>query len=466
MNSFADIIAAISTPPGKGGVAITRISGSGSIKLAEKIFRPASGKRLGEYPPRVQVYGHVISEDGSRLDDGMACFFKEGASFTGEETVEIASHGGILISSMVLERALSVGARYAEAGEFTRRALVNGRISLSDAEAIGMLLEARSREQVALSSEDSRDALSTALSDIEAGLVEILSSIYARIDYPDEDLGDFSDSEISERLNTLEEKTKALLATYKTGKAIAEGIKTVICGKPNAGKSTLYNAILGEDAAIVTDIKGTTTDVLEKEAVLGRVTLRLSDTAGIRSENDAGVIERMGIERTRAALAEAELIIAVFDLSEKFDHEDERVICEVEEKGAAKIAVLNKADASTVNFDTSKIEGKFDTVLTLSAKKSAIDSRRMLSDVIERAFTDEKIKLGESAVISSARQNAALSTALGHLQSAKDALSHGCTADMVSSDVERALRSLAETDGREVSETVTNDIFSKFCVGK
>ncbi|MBR2467014.1 MAG: tRNA uridine-5-carboxymethylaminomethyl(34) synthesis GTPase MnmE [Clostridia bacterium] len=466
MNSFADIIAAISTPPGKGGVAITRISGAGAVKLAEKMFRPASGKRLGEHPPRMQVYGHVISDEGSRLDDGMACFFKEGASFTGEETVEIASHGGVLVSSMVLERALSCGARYAEAGEFTRRAFVNGRISLSDAEAIGMLLEAKSREQVTLASEDSRDALGTALSDIEAGLVEILSSIYARIDYPDEDLGDFSDGEISQRLDALEEKVKALLATYKTGKAIAEGIKTVICGKPNAGKSTLYNAILGEDAAIVTDIKGTTTDVLEKEALLGRVTLRLSDTAGIRSKADAGVIERIGIERTQAALNAAELIIAVFDLSEKFDDEDEHVLRETEGKDAAKIAVLSKADVQTVKFDTSKIEGKFDTVLTLSAKKSATDARSMLSGAVESAFTDEKIKLGESAVISSARQNAALSTALGHLQSAKDALSHGCTADMVSSDVERALRSLSETDGREVSETVTNDIFSKFCVGK
>ncbi len=465
MNNFADIIAAISTPPGKGGVAIIRISGSGTLLLAEKIFRPKSQKALSDYPARTQVYGYVITEDGRRLDDGLACYFKAGASFTGEETVEITSHGGILISSMVLERALSAGARAAEAGEFTRRAFINGALSLSEAEQIGTLLEAQSREQVKLTSEEGRKALKSRFEEIQNELTETLSSIYARIDYPDEDLGDFTDEEIRSRLISADNKIKTTLATYKTGKAVVDGVRTVICGKPNAGKSTLYNAVLGEDCAIVTSIKGTTTDVLERTAVLGRVTLHLADTAGVRASADAGEIERIGIEKTRKVLSTAELIIAVFDMSEALSSEDEALICLIENLGCPKIAVLNKSDSESTSFDKSKIFDKFNTVVPLSAK-SEENCRKTLSDLINKMFTDEQIVCGQNAIISSARQNAILISAQELVSSAADALSAGASADMVSSDIERALRAISEADGREVSEAVTNDIFSKFCVGK
>ncbi len=465
MNSFADIIAAISTPPGKGGVAIIRISGVGALDLAEKIFLPASKKKLGEYPPRTQVYGYVLTEDGKRLDDGMACRFSAGASFTGEETVEISSHGGVLISSAVLERAFAAGARQAEAGEFTRRAFINGRISLGDAEAIGLLLEAKSSEQIALASRDSRDALHNSLRTAEDILVGLLSSVYARIDYPDEDLGDLTDGEVLERLKDCDARLGALLATYKTGKAIADGIKTVICGKPNAGKSTVYNMILGEDAAIVTDIKGTTTDVLERSVALGRVVLRLSDTAGIRAEEAAGVIERIGIERSRAAISDAELIIAVFDLSEDFSDEDRMVIAALEGTRAEKIALLNKSDLPKKMSCEDVIRKNFGTVITVSSEFKE-QSLAELTAAVNGAFVDERIKCGESAVISSARQRALLVSAREFITMATDALAHGASADMVSSDIERALRVLSESDGREVSEAVTSDIFSKFCVGK
>ncbi len=465
MNSFADIIAAISTPPGKGGVAIIRISGRGALAVAEKVFHPSAGKCLGSFPARMQVYGHIFSPDGKRIDDGLACRFSEGSSFTGEETVEIASHGGVLISSMVLEAILASGARQAEAGEFTRRAFINGKITLTDAEHIGMLLEAESREQVSLASEDSRDAQKARFNEISSALTSILSSIYARIDYPDEDLGDFTDEQIREKLLLCNKKIQDTLDTYKTGRAIAHGIKTVICGKPNAGKSTLYNTILREDAAIVTDIKGTTTDVLEKTAILGRVTVRLQDTAGIRSNTDAGVVERIGIERTRSALESAELIIAVFDLSDAFNEEDADVLRAIEALPCPKIAVLNKSDIKTGSFNCSEIEEKFDTVLPLSAKDGE-ESRKILSNLINKMFTDERIVTGKSPIISSARQNAALLFAKESTESALAALSSGAEADMVSSDIERALRALSEADGKEVSEAVTNDIFAKFCVGK
>ena len=465
MNSFADIIAAVSTPPGKGGVAIIRISGNGALALSAKAFFPASKKELSAHSPRTQVYGYVISETGKKIDDGLACYFPEGSSFTGEETVEISSHGGILVTSMVLERMLECGARMAEAGEFTRRAFINGRLSLTEAEAIGELLEAQSREQVALASADSRALLKLRIEEIKNLLIETLSSVYARIDYPDENLGELSDGEIEKRLGAAYGMTRALLDTYKTGKAIMDGVKTVICGKPNAGKSSVYNMILGEDAAIVTDVKGTTTDVLTHTAKMNRVTLRLCDTAGIRSDADAGVIERIGIERTLLAMKDAELIIAVFDLSGEFSKEDEDVLNQLDGIACAKIALLNKADSEHMLFDESKISGKFDTVLRISAK-SPEESLPALSDAVNRMFTDERIKCGESAIISSARQHAILKSALVSLVSARDALHLGCTADMVSSDIERALRFIAEADGREVSEAVTSDIFSKFCVGK
>ncbi len=465
MNSFADIIAAVSTPPGKGGVAIIRVSGCGSLALAEKFFFAKSKKPLGEYPPRTLVYGYIISKDGGKIDDGMICYFKEGASYTGEETVEITSHGGTLVTSMVLERVLECGARLAEAGEFTRRAFVNGKIALSDAESIGMLLDAKTREQVALAGEDARERLKEAVSKIRVGLTEILSSSYARIDYPDEDLGDFSNADARKRLLVVRDNLTDLINTYKTGRAICDGINTVICGKPNTGKSTVFNMILGFDAAIVTDIKGTTTDVLTSTATLGRVTLNLADTAGLRTGDSVGVVEKIGIERARSALSSSDLAIAVFDLSRAFDKEDEDVLAELEGADGAKIALLNKSDLSPTLFDKSKIDGKFDTVLTVCAKDRET-ALSQLSDIINKMFTDERIRCGESAIISSARQNAALLSALNFINFALEALESGYTQDMISSDIERALRAVAEADGREVSEAVTDDIFAKFCVGK
>ena len=465
MTNFADIIAAISTPPGKGGVAIIRISGEGALSLTENFFIPASGKKLSDYPPRTAVYGFITSADGMKIDDGMALFFNTGNSYTGEQTVEINSHGGTLVSSMVLERAIAAGARLAEPGEFTKRAFINGKITLSDAEAIGTLLEAKSREQVALFSEGARAKLNDSFGEVSRILTEILSSAYARIDYPDEDLGDFTDEEAVERLTAAKNKLTALINTYKTGRAIKDGVKTVILGKPNTGKSSLYNAILGEDAAIVTDIKGTTTDVLERDAVMDRVTLRLFDTAGLRDKESAGVIEKIGIEKTKATLKEAELVLAVFDLSRPIDSDDEEIIKILSDIDTKKIAVLNKSDIECEQFKKEKIAEKFNTVVYFSSISSE-NHVANLSKEINAAFTDGSVVCGHDAIISTARQHAVLTSALSFVDSALTGLNGGQTTDMVSSDVERALRVIKEADGREVSEAVTSEIFSKFCVGK
>ena len=463
MNNFASTIAAISTPPGKGGVAIIRISGARAIEIAEKMFIPKSKKALSSVPARVQVFGDILYS-GDVIDDGLATLFRAPHSFTGEDTVEISCHGGILITEKVLESAFLSGAVPAGAGEFTRRAFINGKLSLTEAEAVGNLLSAESEEQLKLASCGSLERLSSRINGIRTSLVSLLSSIYARIDYPDEELGDFSDSETEKMLSDILLDMEGLLSTYKTGKAVSEGVKTVICGKPNVGKSSLYNMLLERDAAIVTDIEGTTRDVLTEKISLGRVMLLLSDTAGIRRREDIDFVEKIGIERSLSNIKEAELILAVFDGSKPLDSEDKLLIESVSERECAKIAVINKSDLGLkISRDDFAL---FDGVIVISAKEDGGEGKKTLVSAVEKLFTDEKIVTGRDAIIFSARQNSNLLNAVNLTRSAIDALRMGISCDAVSSDIERALGSIAELDGRAVSEEVVADIFSKFCVGK
>ncbi len=457
-------IAAISSPPGKGGVAIIRISGEDALQLTAEVFFPASGKSFLEAKPRMQTYGFII-DGGERIDDVLATYFPAPHSYTGENIVEIGCHGGILVTSLVLEAILKKGARAAEAGEFTKRAFINGRLSLTEAEAIGNLLEAQSREQVKLASSTSRKNLTDAIVDIRRDITDVMSSIYARIDYPDEDLGDYTDGEVRDRLNSIRKKAMVLRNTYKTGKAIREGVTTVIVGKPNVGKSSLYNAILGEDRAIVTDVAGTTRDMLSESIPLGRVMLRLSDTAGIREREGVDLVESIGIEKSEKALAESELIFTIFDLSREFDAEDEKLIESVKAANGAKIAILNKSDLPQ-KFDESKLEGIFIESIKVSARGDGTELCEKLAGLVNALFTDEKIVIGDGAVISSARQNASLTRAIEGIDVALKNLDSGFPQDLVSSDIERALEAISELDGRAVSEEIVADIFSKFCVGK
>ena len=457
-------IAAISSPPGKGGVAIIRISGEDALALAAEVFFPASGKSFFEAKPRMQTYGYII-DNGEKIDDVLATYFPAPHSYTGENIVEVGCHGGILVTSLVLEAFLKKGARAAEAGEFTKRAFINGRLSLTEAEAIGNLLEAESREQVKLASAPSRKKLGEAIGDIRVDLVSLMSSIYARIDYPDEDLGDYTDGEVREKLLETRKKATRLKDTYKTGKAVREGISTVIVGKPNVGKSSLYNALIGEDRAIVTDIAGTTRDMLSESIPLGRVMLRLSDTAGIRDRKTVDLVESIGIERSEKALAESELIFTIFDLSREFDEEDEKLIEAVSKARGAKIAILNKTDLPK-KFDETKLGDIFLHKVTISAKCEGVGVGESISDIVNSLFTDEKILIGDGAVISSARQNASLARAIEAMDVALANLDAGFPQDLVSGDIEIALEAISELDGRSVSEEIVADIFSKFCVGK
>ena len=462
--AYGKTIAAISTPSGKGGVAIIRISGDEAVEIASRVFLPKNKKSVQEIATRVQTWGDILY-NREYIDDGMLTVFKAPASYTGEDVVEISCHGGILVTRTVLEAVLSAGASHAEPGEFTKRAFINGKLSLTEAEAVGDLLEAKSREQIRLTSSASRSRLSDAISEIRCALTELLSSTFARIDYPDEDLGDFTDEESLEKLYKIKKSLLRLISTYPTGKAISEGINTVLCGKTNVGKSTVYNAILGEDAAIVTDIEGTTRDVLCRSIPLGRVMLNLSDTAGIRDSERADAVEKIGIDRTRAAISGAELIISVFDGSRAADDEDNALISLLAGIDCPKIALINKSDLDE-KFDRTLLADRFVHVISASAKSREGELLEKLSAAVNSLFTDEKISVGNEAVISSARHNASLSRALSFVDAAIAAYSSGVYTDAAASEVERALGAIAEIDGRAVSEEVVSDIFSKFCVGK
>ena len=460
-----NVIAAISTPPGKGGVAVIRVSGAGAFDIADRVFLPISGKRIGEYPARTQIYGYIIYNE-EKIDDGMLTRFPAPNSYTGEDTVEISCHGGILVTRTVLEALLAAGATPAEAGEFTRRAFINGKLSLSEAEAIGTLLEATSTEQIRLSASPARAKLAEAISSVRRDLTSLMSSIYARIDYPDEDLGEFTDEESLSTLEEIRTRLGRLIDTYRTGRAINEGISTVICGKPNVGKSTLYNLLAGEDAAIVTDVEGTTRDILERTVSLGRVTLRITDTAGVRSGDEVGTVEKIGIGRSKERIASAELILAVFDLSRPIDESDRELIEEIRSAGGYKVCVLNKCDLAPA-LDVSLLpENAFSETVSISADKDNSGAIEALSKLINRLFTDEKISAGQDAIVSSARQHASLLRACGFIDTAIDAYRLGLPADAASSDIEMAIGAISELDGRAVSDSVVSDIFSKFCVGK
>jgi len=456
-NPFATV-AAISTPPGKGGVALIRVSGASAFAVADKVFKPKSGNPLSKAPVRMQVYGDILYEN-EIIDDGMAVRFAAPHSYTGEDTVELTCHGGMVLARTVLEALFRAGAEPAGRGEFTRRAFTNGKLSLTDAEGIGKLLEAQGLSQIRLAATKSRDRLSAALTGVREKLVGVMSSIFARVDYPDEDLGDFTDEETLQKLKEIEKEIDALLSTYKTGRSIADGVPTAIVGKPNVGKSSLYNLLVGEDLAIVTDVAGTTRDVLEHTAVAGDVTLRLFDTAGLHDTEDP--VEKIGVEKTSETLARADLILAVFDLSKPLEKEDFSLMEQLKATDKTVIAVANKSDLPAA-FDLSALDA-FSHVVTLCAKSG---ERKPLSERIESLFVDGKLKIGEDAIVYSARQYSSLVSAKEALASAVSAYEMGLPADAASSDVEIAVGILSQLEGKRANEEIVADIFKNFCVGK
>ena len=453
-----DTIAAVSTPFGKGGVAVIRLSGEEAFAAVARVFSPVGGKSLSDYPLRTAVYGLIRDpETGDVLDDGLCTLFAGPHSFTGEDTAELACHGGILITRNVLEACLRAGPRQALAGEFTRRAYMNGKLAMERAEALGNLLDAGNDEQVRLARAGMNGLLTDSAEAVYADLMNVLCSMEAGMDFPEEDLTEMPTWEIRETLQRAEATVRGLIGTYRTGHAIAEGVPAVICGRPNVGKSAFYNRLVGREAAIVTDIAGTTRDVLTDTVTLGKVTLRLSDTAGLRESDDP--VERIGVERAKSALAEAELVLVLTDSRDR-DSEAETLVESLIREGRTVIRVLTKCDLSPATHVSN------DEIPTVALSSVTGEGFEALIGAVETAFIDRDLRMGEEAVVFSARQAAALRETAACLATALENLDAGLPYDICAGDVRAAMGELGMLCGREMRQEVLDEIFSRFCVGK
>ena len=461
MSLPADTIAAISTPPGPGAIGILRLSGPRAIEVAQASFRPLNKMPLSQHRPHELVYGDLLDRDGQPIDRVLCTFSRGQVSYTGEDTAEFQCHGSPMVLSLGLEALFSRGARQARAGEFTRRAFLNGKLDLAQAEAVGDLLEARSREGARHAAGQLTGALSRRIAGVYSALVDIMAHFHAVLDYPDEDIDPFRMEELSGQLSRQEAALRALAGSYRRGQYIRDGVPCAIVGRPNAGKSSLLNALVGFDRAIVTDIPGTTRDTVEERAELGGVTLRLIDTAGLRDSDDP--IEQLGVERSRAAMDEAALVLLVVDGTEKATREDADLARAIAGTGKPWILIRSKQDLAGENADDLAALAQSAPLVSLSAKtgEGLDELGRAVEELFPKGTED---KAGE--LITNARQAEAAGRALDCVVRAGQALTDGVTPDALLTDVEEALEALGELTGQSVREDVTDRIFSKFCVGK
>ncbi len=460
-------VAAVSTPRGKGGIATVRISGPDTPAVLDRVFRAGSGKKTRERAPRSASFGEITTPAGEVLDTGVAVFYQAPASYTGEDVAELSCHGGTAITEAVLSAVLEAGAAPAGRGEFTRRAFAAGKLTLSEAEAVGLLIDADTESRRRFSSRAVRGGLSEKLDALCAPLAEVLIALWAAIDYPEEDVGESGLENIAAVIAETRRGIASLLDTYKTGAAVVAGVRTVICGAPNVGKSALYNALCGAERAIVTAIPGTTRDVLEDVVDFGGITLRLADTAGLHDTADE--VEKIGISRAEAAIRDAELVFAVADTSLP---EDELLasiralgtaVCGT---GASVIGIFSKGDLAPEPPAAAR-----DALASFAAEVvsvSALQSGGLaeLSAAVARLYRSDLIPEADGAVLWDARQKAALSRTDAILAEAEEAIASGAPADALGVLAESALAELRRTDGRGVSDEIVDGIFARFCVGK
>ena len=448
-------IAAIATPLGEGAIGVIRISGDTAVDVADSVFFPVSGGGLKELEGYRAAYGE-IRDNGRVLDDAVALVFRTPKSYTGEDVVEISVHGGRLMLKEVLRLILANGAFPAEPGEFTKRAFLNGKLDLTRAESIMGLISAGSSAELRLSRAAHTGKISNRIRETEKSLVAAASAIAAYSDYPDEDIEGLDYESFLSMLSSARAEMSDMRSPYDAGRVIREGIDTAIVGSPNVGKSTLMNMLSGTDRSIVTDIAGTTRDVVEETVAVGDIILHLADTAGIRGTDDK--VESIGVERARQRLAAASLVLAVFDCTKPVDDDDIKLLSELKRENT--IIIINKTDLE-VKIDTNMFKG-FVTVET-SAKSGGGYSElsRAIADVSGAAMLDP-----DSAVLMNERQRACAERALNALDEAVSALTGGCTMDAVGVCVDDALAALFELTGKRVTNEVTDEIFRRFCVGK
>ena len=455
---MSDTIAAIATPGQPSAIGILRLSGPDTCAALDAVFRAKNGRPAAQQRPRAMVLGELLDETGQVIDSVLCVHFPAPHSYTGEDCAELHCHGSPIVLDTGLRALFAAGCRQAGPGEFTKRAFLNGQLDLLQAESVADLIDAETAQQAHNAVCQLDGALSRTVACIYDGLMDMAARFYAVVDYPDEDIEDIQREQMLDTLRRAQNDLETLVAGFSRGRLLKLGVPTVLLGKPNAGKSSLLNALLGYDRAIVTDIAGTTRDTVEEKVTVGGVLLRLIDTAGIRDGGDA--VETMGVERSRAAAKQASLALLVLDGSRELTAEDEAAIA-LANTVPHLIVAVNKSDLPRA-LDVGALADRFDNVLSVSAATGAgLDT---LTDAIAAQFPTGESTGG--ALLTNARQADAANRALSAVTEARGALRIGMTPDVVLTDCEAALAALGELNGKQVRDDLVDTIFSRFCVGK
>lgn len=452
-------IAAISTAPGNAGIGIIRLSGDDCFKILQKIFKP---KNKGEIKGYTIKYGNIVkSENDEIIDEVLVSYFVAPKSYTKENMCEINSHGGIVVENQILEECLKNGAVLAEPGEFTKRAFMNGRIDLSQAEAVIDIINSKTEKEMMVAQRHLEGSLSKKIKDIQGEILNLMADIEASIDYPEYDIEETTNKKINDTLNSVEEKLLKLKNSFENGKILKEGIKTAIIGKPNVGKSSLLNLILGENRAIVSDIEGTTRDTIEEYINIKGVPLKIVDTAGIRKTNDE--VEKIGVERSINNISDAELIIALFDDSRTFDDQDQKILDLIE--GKKTIILINKIDlGKNLIKENEKLKKFKNNIIEFSTiNETGLDK---LYNKIEELFKLNELDCENTEIITNNRHKQQILYALEDVAKGRESLETHMPVDITAICLKDILERLAEITGENVSEDIINEIFKKFCLGK
>lgn len=454
-----DTIAAISTGMTSSGIGIIRISGPDAIAIADKVYDSRSGKKLENMPTHTIHYGFI--RDGEEfIDEVLVMLMREPRSFTAEDTVEINCHGGVYAMNRILELVIRKGARPAQPGEFTKRAFLNGRIDLSQAEAVIDVINAKNEYALKSSVSQLKGSVLKVIKDIREKIIYHIAYIESALDDPEHISLDGYPKQLEEQVEQWKEKIRKLIASSENGKRMKEGIRTVIVGKPNAGKSSLLNVLLGEERAIVTDIAGTTRDVLEEQMSLSGISLNIIDTAGIRSTED--VVEKIGVKKAKTYARDADLIIYVVDSSTGLDENDEEIMEMIRDRKA--IVLLNKMDLDCITTEEDIRKHLDKPVIPVSAKEEQGIDR--LEQTVKDMFYDGSISFNDEIYITNMRQKAALKEALDSLEQVSVSIQNQMPEDFFSIDLMNAYEELGSITGESVGEDLVNEIFSKFCMGK
>ena len=452
-------IAAISTAPGNAGIGIIRLSGDDCFKILQKIFKP---KNKGEIKGYTIKYGNIVkSENDEIIDEVLVSYFVAPKSYTKENMCEINSHGGIVVENQILEECLKNGAVLADPGEFTKRAFLNGRIDLSQAEAVIDIINSKTEKEMMVAQRHLEGSLSKKIKDIQGEILNLMADIEASIDYPEYDIEETTNKKINDTLNSVEEKLLKLKNSFENGKILKEGIKTAIIGKPNVGKSSLLNLILGENRAIVSDIEGTTRDTIEEYINIKGVPLKIVDTAGIRKTNDE--VEKIGVERSINNISDAELIIALFDDSRTFDDQDQKILDLIE--GKKTIILINKIDlGKNLIKENEKLKKFKNNIIEFSTiNETGLDK---LYNKIEELFKLNELDCENTEIITNNRHKQQILYALEDVAKGRESLETHMPVDITAICLKDILEKLAEITGENVSEDIINEIFKKFCLGK